>query len=134
SKFIKEDYEEDKRSIIEKYNQNGYRDARIVKDSVTQVSDNRVAIHLEIEEGKKYYFRNITWLGNTKYSTETLDKVLDIQKGDVYDVSYLQERLFLDPQGGDVSSLYLDNGYLFFDLNPAEVMVENDSIDIEMRI
>ncbi|MEQ9263015.1 MAG: outer membrane protein assembly factor BamA [Owenweeksia sp.] len=134
SKFIKDEYEEDKRNIIEKYNQNGYRDARIVDDTIYKIKDDRIEIDITIEEGRKYYFRNITWLGNTKYSNETLAKILNIKKGDIYDAAYLQERLFLDPQGGDVSSLYLDNGYLFFDLNPVEVLVENDSIDIEMRI
>ncbi|MAN02216.1 MAG: outer membrane protein assembly factor BamA [Owenweeksia sp.] len=134
SKFIRDDYEEDKHKIIEKYNQNGYRDARIVHDTIYKIKDDRIEIDMTIEEGHKYYFRDITWLGNTKYSNETLSKILNIQKGDVYDAAYLQERLFLDPQGGDVSSLYLDNGYLFFDLNPVEVLVENDSIDIEMRI
>lgn len=134
SKFQEEEYEDDLDLIIAEYNSKGYRDARVVKDSIYQVSDDRIAIDLYIEEGRKYYFRNISWLGNTKYSTETLNRVLKINKGDVYDASYLQERLFMDPSGGDVSSLYLDNGYLFFDLNPVEVMVENDSIDIEMRI
>ncbi len=134
SKLNREDYKEDKNSIINKYNSLGYRDARIVRDSVTQVSEDRVVIDIYIEEGRKYYFRNITWLGNTKYSNETLDKVLKIKKGEIYDADYLQERLFLDPNGGDISSLYLDNGYLFFDLNPVEVLVENDSIDLEMRI
>ncbi len=134
SKFIREEYEEDKRKIIEEYNKNGYRDARIVSDSIYKVEDDRIAVDITVEEGRKYYFRNITWLGNTKYSNEILQKILKINKGDVYDASYLQERLFLDPQGGDVSSLYLDNGYLFFDINPVEVLVENDSIDIEMRI
>ncbi len=134
SKFIRDEYEEDKHKIIEKYNKNGFRDARIIEDSIYRVKDDRISIAITVEEGSKYYFRNITWLGNTKYSNETLQEILKINKRDVYDVSYLQERLFLDPQGGDVSSLYLDNGYLFFDLNPVEVLVENDSIDIEMRI
>lgn len=134
SKLVKEEYEGDKRLLIEHYNKNGYRDARIISDSVYMVEDDRVAIDITVSEGRKYYFRNITWLGNTKYSTETLEKILNIKKGDVYDAAYLQERLFADPNGGDVSSLYLDNGYLFFDLNPVEVLVENDSIDLEMRI
>jgi outer membrane protein insertion porin family len=134
SKFLREEYNDDKKLIIEAYNKNGYRDARIISDSIFQVEDDRIAIHITVEEGDKYYFRNITWLGNTKYSNETLNAVLQIKKGDTYDAGFLQERLFLDPNGGDVSSLYLDNGYLFFDLNPAEVLVENDSIDIEMRI
>lgn len=134
SKFIADDYKEDKKLIIEKYNQNGYRDARIVEDTIYQVSEDRVKIDIKIEEGNQYYFRNITWLGNTKYKSELLDDILNIQKGDIYDAAFLQERLFLDPNGADVSSLYLDNGYLFFDVNPVEVLVENDSIDIEMRI
>ncbi len=134
SKLNREDYKEDKKSIINKYNSLGYRDARIVRDSITQVSEDRIVIDVYIEEGRKYYFRNITWLGNTKYSNEVLNTVLKIKKGEVYDADYLQERLFMDPNGGDVSSLYLDNGYLFFDLNPVEVLVENDSIDLEMRI
>ena len=134
SKLNREDYANDKKKIIEKYNSKGYRDARILKDSIYKVSDDRIVIDIYMEEGDKYYFRNITWLGNTKYSNETLNKVLQIKKGDVYDADFLQERLFMDPNGGDVSSLYLDNGYLFFNLNPVEVLVENDSIDLEMRI
>ncbi len=134
SKLDKAEYKEDKRNIINKYNENGYRDARITKDSIYKTDDDRIAIDIYIEEGNKYYFRNITWLGNTKYSNEVLDRVLKIEKGDVYDASFLQERLFADPNSSDVSSLYLDNGYLFFDLNPVEVLVENDSIDLEMRI
>lgn len=134
SKFIEEEYKADKKLIIQRYNQAGYRDARIIRDTIYKVSPDRVKIEIEIEEGNKYYFRNITWLGNTKYSSDVLNNILQIQKGDVYDAAYLQERLVLDPQGGDVSSLYLDNGYLFFDVNPVEILVENDSIDIEMRI
>ncbi len=134
SKFVREQFEADKKLVIELYNSKGYRDARIVKDSIYKTEEDRIAIDIYVEEGDKYYFRDITWLGNSKYSNETLDKILGIEKGDVYDAAYLQERLFLDPQGGDVSSLYLDNGYLFFNLNPVEVLVENDSIDLEMRI
>ncbi len=134
SKFIAADFKEDKKAIIAKYNSLGYRDARILADSIRHVSDERVEIDIYLEEGQKYYFRNITWLGSTKYSSEKLSDILGIRKGDVYDASYLQERLFADPNGADISSLYLDNGYLFFDLNPVEVLVENDSIDLEMRI
>ncbi len=134
SKYKEEEYKADKKLIILKYNELGFRDARIVADSVIRVSDSRINIAITIEEGEKYYFRNIGWLGNTKYSSELLNGVLQIEKGDIYDASYLQERLFVDPQGADISSLYLDNGYLFFNLNPVEVLVENDSIDMEMRI
>jgi outer membrane protein insertion porin family len=134
SKLIKEEYKDDKQLIIDKYNQNGFRDARIVKDSIYRVSKDRIAIDIHIEEGSKYYFGEINWLGNTKYPNDVLEKVMRIRKGDVYDGQLLQERLFFDPNGNDVSSLYLDNGYLFFQLNPVEVRVENDSIDYEMRI
>ena len=91
-------------------------------------------IDIHVEEGHKFYFGTIDWLGNTKYPSDVLENVLRIRKGDVYDGQLLQERLFFDPNGNDVSSLYLDNGYLFFQLNPVEVRVENDSIDYEMRI
>lgn len=134
SKFIASDYKEDKRNIITKYNQNGFRDATVLRDSIYRVKDNRIAIDIYVEEGNKYYFRDITWLGNSKYDNETLNRILGIEKGDIYDAVYLEKRLFADPAGADISSLYLDNGYLFFDLNPVEVLVENDSIDIEMRM
>ena len=134
SKFIREKYEEDLDKVVEEYNKNGFRDARIIDDTVKQVSDDRVVIEIEVKEEHKYYFGDITWLGNTKYSNEILSSQLKIEKGDVYDASYLQERLTLDPQGNDVSSLYLNNGYLFFNVNPVEVRVHNDTIDMEMRI
>lgn len=134
SKLIRKDYQEDLKLIVERYNEEGFRDARILSDSIYKVADNRIAIDIKVEEGRKYYFGNITWLGNSKYDSETLSKVLEIKKGDVYDASFLQKRLFADPQGADISSLYLDNGYLFFNVNPVEVRVNNDTIDLEMRI
>lgn len=134
SKLIKKDYRDDKSKIVELYNEKGYRDMRIVSDSIYKISKNRLAIDIRVEEGRKYYFRNISWLGNTKYSTDVLDQILGIKKGDVFDGRLLQERLFYDPNSNDISSLYLDNGYLFFNLNPVEVRVEGDSIDYEMRI
>lgn len=134
SKYIAEMYKEDKKLIIEKYNAEGYRDARIIKDSIYAVDDDRINIDIYVQEGPKYYFGDITWLGNSKYTNETLSQVLAIKKGDVYDASFLNERLFADPSGGDVSSLYLDNGYLFFYMNPVEVSVLNDTIDLEIRI
>ncbi|MDR9441212.1 MAG: outer membrane protein assembly factor BamA [Schleiferiaceae bacterium] len=134
SKFIRKKYEEDKQKLIDAYNSKGFRNARIIKDSIYQVKDDRVAIAIWVEEGQKFYFGDINWLGNTKYSDQTLRNVLNIDKGDVYDAAYLQERLFMDKQGNDVSSLYLNNGYLFFNLNPVEVQVRNDTIDLEMRI
>lgn len=134
SKLIKEEFKDDKELIVDKYNENGFRDARIIRDSIYRVSKDRVAIDIYVEEGRKYYFGDINWLGNTKYPNEILEKVLRIRKGDIYDGKLLQERLFFDPNGNDVSSLYLDNGYLFFNLNPVEVSVNNDTIDFEMRI
>lgn len=134
SKFIDEKYEEDLAKLIAKYNENGYRDAMIVRDSIYRNPDNTVSIDLHISEGKQYFFRNITWVGNTKYSSEVLSNVLKIQKGDVYNKEFLETNLSFNPNGLDVSSLYLDDGYLFFNAIPVEVLVENDSIDLEILI
>lgn len=132
SKLIPEDYEIDKDNIIAKYNELGFRDARIVYDSIIENPDNTIDIHIGIDEGNKYYFRNITWLGNTKYSSEILSQILGIRKGDVYNNTVLEEKLLYDPAG--VMSVYQDNGYLFSNVSPVEILVENDSIDIEMRV
>jgi outer membrane protein insertion porin family len=134
-KYIQEDLDKDKETIIAKYNAMGYRDAKIIKDSAYSISPNRLAIDLKIEEGRKYYFRNITWLGNTKYRTGQLDTVLNIKKGDIFDQMQLESKLYMNQNGGyDITSLYMDDGYLFFQLNPVEVAVENDSIDLEIRM
>ncbi len=132
SKYIEEQFKEDKKSIVLKYNQAGYRDANISIDSMVVNDDKTVNLFIEIEEGNKYFFRNITWEGNTKYKTEFLERVLDIKKGDIYDQSLLEEKLYVEETG--VFSLYQDNGYLFSSISPVEVMVENDSIDIEMQV
>ena len=134
SKFILEDYEEDKKNMIEKYNSFGYRDARITKDSISKNEDNTINIDIWVDEGPKYYFRNITWVGNTKYPDIVLNRVLKIKKGDVYDKGALETALTYNPEGTDIRSLYMDDGYLFFDVMPVEVDVENDSIDIEIRM
>ena len=134
SKFISSNFSDDKAMIIEKYKEEGYRNARILKDTFYSVADGRINLDITIEEGDKFYFRNITWLGNTKYSTEILESILDIKKGDIYDSKRLNERLFVDQGGNDINSLYLDNGYLFFNITPVEVTIEGDSIDLEMRI
>jgi outer membrane protein insertion porin family len=133
SKFIESDYKIDKIAMIAKYNQLGYRDAILTKDSVYR-DGKHLIIDLDIEEGNKYYFRNISWVGNTKYTTEALDKILAIKSGEIFDQARLDANLFMNPNGRDVSSLYLDDGYLFFQIEPVEVLVENDSIDLEMRI
>ena len=134
SKFNERKYEADKQSLISYYNNNGYRDAKIVTDTVVNNDNGNVSIRIELNEGPRYYFRNITYKGNAKFPDETLNKVLNIKKGDVYNAGLLQKRLSMDPEGGDISSLYYDDGYLFFSINPVEIAVENDSIDIEIRI
>jgi outer membrane protein insertion porin family len=134
SKFIEEDYVEDKISLIEKYNALGYRDARILRDSISKNEDNTINIDIWVEEGPKYYFRNITWVGNTKYNDVFLNRMLKINKGDIYNREQLETALTYNPNGTDVRSLYMDDGYLFFDVEPVEVKVENDSIDLEIRM
>ncbi|MBQ5984319.1 MAG: outer membrane protein assembly factor BamA [Bacteroidales bacterium] len=135
-KFNEKEYVNDKKSAVEAFNEAGYRDARLIRDSIYYVEPNRLGIDLVFDEGKKYYFRNITWTGNSVYPTETLNKILQIEKGDVYDVVTMNKRLF---GGGkqsdyDVSKLYRDNGYLFFQITPVEMNIQNDSVDVEMRI
>ncbi|MCH1472838.1 MAG: outer membrane protein assembly factor BamA, partial [Bacteroidia bacterium] len=134
SKFVQDEYEETKPGIIQAYSALGYRDAYIVYDSIQQISDDRVIVKIGINEGNKYFFRNISWVGNTKYRTSLLDTLLGIKAGDVYDQSKLESKLFMSENGFDISSLYMDDGYLFFNVNPVEVLVENDSIDLEMRV
>ncbi len=132
SRYIPDKYKEDKKNIIAQYNKLGYRDARIVEDSVYPVNDKYLNVYLKIFEGNKYYFRNISWVGNTKYSSEFLSKKLDIKKGDPYDEQRLQDRLTNDEDA--VANLYLDNGYLFFQALPREVKIENDSVDVQIMI
>ncbi len=134
SRFIPEHYQDDRQQIVQKYAESGYRDAKVTGDTIYKTGKNTINIEINVDEGKKYYFRNISWLGNTKYSTEELNGILGIRKGDVFDQSVLDSRLFMNPNGRDISSLYLDEGYLFFQVTPVEVAVDNDSIDLEMRI
>ena len=134
SKFIDDKYQEDKNKIVAKYTDKGYRDARIVSDSVYKFDDNSINIKIKVHEGNQYFFRNITWLGNTKHASLELNNILGIKKGDIYDQSVLDQHLFMSQNGRDVSSLYMDDGYLFFSVTPVEINVEGDSIDLEMRI
>ncbi len=137
AKFKPEKYDEDKEKIIQYYNSLGYRDARIVKDSLYTNNKGNLNIDIRLKEGDKYYFGNITWRGNTKYSDSVLNLILNIHKGDVYNINILNNRLgkTLSADGGeDISSLYTDDGYLFFQANPVEVSVYNDTIDYEIRI
>ena len=134
SKYVPNVYQKEKNNIVDKYNEKGFRDAKIVSDSVITINNKLVEIDITVEEGNKYYFRDVKWLGNTVHSTDVLNRILDIKRGDVYNKKILDERLFMNQNGRDVSSLYLDDGYLFFNINPVEVKIENDSIDLEMRI
>lgn len=137
-KFNEKEYLADKGNLISAFNEAGYRDARILRDSVYYLTDdpNRLGIDFYVDEGDRYYFRNITWTGNSVYSSDALNQVLAIQKGDPYDVVTMQKRLF---GGGkqseyDISKLYRDNGYLFFNITPVELSINKDSVDVEMRI
>ena len=135
-KFNSKEYEKDKTLAINAFNEAGYRDARLIRDSVYYIEHNRLGIDLVFDKGDKYYFRDITWTGNSVYTTDALNEVLGIQKGDVYDLVTMKKRL----EGGEkesdygVSKLYRDNGYLFFHIEPVELNIQNDSVDVEMRI
>jgi outer membrane protein insertion porin family len=132
-KFIPEEYKNDKNLLVERYNNAGYRDAYIVTDSIVTIDEKNVNVYITVEEGDKYYFGNMVWVGNTIYPTEFLNQVLRIQKGDVYNHKLLNDRL-RDDQGEAVSKLYNDRGYLFAHIEPVETSINGDSINFEMRI
>lgn len=134
SKFIRSDFEDDKAKIIEYYNSEGYRDAEILSDTVVRHGNNKIDVRFRIYEGRKYYFRNIIWTGNYLHTSATLDKILDIKKGDVYNNDEIVKKTSFNPKGADISGLYMDDGYLFFRVDPVEVAIVGDSIDLEMRI
>ena len=131
-KFTEEQYKEDKEKILDRYYENGYRDARIVKDSVVMYDDKSVDIYLGIEEGSKYYIRSIKWVGNSVFSTAYLDYVLRMKPGDVYNQKGLEERLLFDEDA--VKNVYYNEGYVFFNVIPTEARIENDSVDLELRM
>jgi len=131
-KFITEKYNEDKNNIIDKYNEMGYRDAQIVSDSVVDLGNNRVNVYINIDEGQKYYVRDISWVGNTVYSTDALNRVLRMEKGDVYNMKHINDRLTADEDA--VSNYYYNDGYVFNRVTPVEVGEEGDSIDLQIRI
>ena len=131
-KFTPERWKADKQKLIDKYNEYGYRDAMIVSDSVWNVDDKHVSIKIKVDEGKRYFIRNITWVGNTIYSSDYLSRVLGMQKGDVYNQKLMNKRLSEDEDA--VGNNYWNNGYLFYSLHPTEVNIVGDSIDLEMRI
>ena len=131
-KFTTEEYENDKNNLIAKYNEHGYRDAVLLADSVVNFNEKKVDIFLKVDEGEKYYLKDIRFVGNTKYSTDYLMAVLGMKPGEVYNQKKLNDRLSMDEDA--VSNIYFNNGYLFFNADPVEVEVENDSIALEIRI
>lgn len=135
SKFSQTAYERDKKNAIQKYNEFGFRDAKIISDSVYLINNKRLGIDIHVSEGDKYYFGKITWIGNSKFRSGFLDTLLGIKYGDVYNKALLEERLFRSESGRDITSLYMDKGYLFFNLTPVEIGVTEDNrINYEMRI
>ena len=134
SKFVQSEFDEDLKSVIQFYNSKGHRDASIVYDSVYSTNNRSLMIEIGVGEGKKYYFGDIKWEGNFIHPDSLLAKILGVEKGDTYDLDLINEKLNFNPTGMDISSLYMDNGYLFFNITPIEVAINGDSIDIEMRI
>lgn len=131
-KFVDEEFRKDKDLVIEKYNELGYRDATIESDSVWMYDDRKVDIRMKIDEGQKYYIRNISWVGNTLHSSRELEEILDMRKGDVYNQKKLSQRLREDEYS--IGNLYWNKGYIFFEIVPVEINIEKDSVDLEMRI
>lgn len=132
AKFIESDYDESQSNLIAFYNEHGYRDSKILRDSIYKINDKRIGITFFITEGPQYHIRSIEWIGNTKLPAEGLSNILGMKKGDIYDKSLLEKRLFTDETS--ISTLYMDDGYLFFQIDPIEKNIQNDSVDIEMRI
>jgi outer membrane protein insertion porin family len=133
-KFNKEKYEEDKLTLVSKMQEKGFRDATILKDSIYKYNDKSVGIKIDLYEGPKYYFGNVTWIGNAKYNTPYLEKVFGIEKGELFSEEKLEKKLRGSANGDDVSSVYLNDGYLTFNIDPVQTKIRNDTVDIEMRI
>ncbi len=135
-KFKEKEYKTDRKTVLDAFNEAGYRDARLVRDSIYYPDEKHINIDMVFDQGKRYYFRNITWTGNSVFPSEALNEILQIKKGDIYDMVTLDKRL----HGGgkesdyDITKLYRDNGYLFFSITPVEVNIQNDSVDVELRI
>ncbi|MCS7152915.1 MAG: outer membrane protein assembly factor BamA [Bacteroidia bacterium] len=134
SKFERNEFEKDQERLITALRNRGYRDAQVLKDSVWLVSPRRLRVQLQLYEGRRYYFREIHWEGNSIHDAATLTRILGIKRGDVYNPSLLERRLQMDPNGNDVASLYLDDGYLFFRAEPIERIVGEDSVDVTIRL
>ncbi|TKC05677.1 outer membrane protein assembly factor BamA [Pedobacter polaris] len=133
-KFNKEKYEEDKIKLVAKMQEKGYRDAAILKDSIYKYNDKSVGIKIDLYEGPKYYFGDISWVGNAKYTTEYLKKVFGIEKGELFSEEKLEKKLRGSANGDDVSSVYLNDGYLTFNIDPVQTKIHSDTVDLEMRI
>ena len=133
-KYLEDNLDKDLPAVIAKYNSKGYRDARVIRDTVTFVNRKRVKIDVFLEEGHKFYFGKFKWFGNTKYRSGQLDTILNIKAGDIFDQSHLEQKLFNNPNGFDISSLYMDDGYLFFQVNPMEANIHNDTIDFDIQM
>lgn len=133
-KFNKEKYEEDKLALVAKMQEKGYRDATILKDSIYKYNDKTVGIKIDVYEGPKYYFGNVSWVGNAKYSTEYLERVFGIEKGELFSEEKLEKKLRGSANGDDVSSVYLNDGYLTFNIDPVQTKIYGDTVDVEMRI
>lgn len=139
AKYKEKDYEEDKENLIDFYNSRGYRNATILSDSVYRINDKRLGIALKVDEGNKFYYRNVSWTGNSVYETRQLNDMLGISKGETYDKKTLHKRLGIGKHAdyedmSSISSLYQNNGYLFYSIDPGEVVVGEDSIDINVKI
>ncbi|MFZ1371057.1 MAG: POTRA domain-containing protein, partial [Ferruginibacter sp.] len=136
AKFNEVKYVDDKEQVLDYYNSRGYRDAVIMNDTSIYDERNNLNLFIQVNEGRQYYFGNIVWRGNTKYSDSLLNTILGIKKGDVYNLDILNKRLGkqLSPEGADIGSIYMDDGYLFFNVDPVETAVYNDTIDFELRM
>jgi len=134
SKFIPSEFEKDKAAVLDKYKEMGFRDVSITFDSIALKSDKLLLVNMTIDEGKKYYFGDVTWIGNSKYTDKKLSEILGVKRGDVYNQSILDNNLYMNLNGRDVSSLYMDDGYLFFSITPIEKSVVGDTINLEMQI
>ncbi|RZK42015.1 MAG: outer membrane protein assembly factor BamA [Pedobacter sp.] len=133
-KFNKEKYEEDKLKLVAKMQEGGYRDAAVLSDSIYKYNDKSIGIKLKVHEGPKYYFGNISWVGNAKYSTDILNRVFAIEKGEIFSEEKLEAKLRGSPNGDDISSVYLNDGYLTFNIDPVQTRIYNDTVDLELRI
>ena len=138
TKLMEKDYEEDKELLIDFYNSKGFRNAHILSDSIYTINEKRLGIHIKLEEGNKYYIRNVSWMGNSRYDTEYLQKLLSVKSGDVYDKKSIHKRLGIgkemNPEEMSISSLYQNDGYLVSQIEPAEIVVGPDSLDLEVRV